>query len=111
MTFKDFEEMFPGFEGKLFLYISGSQGITPNSMIVTYEKDFTDLDSLAKVFYDFIDDNAMENIEDYLEDCDGDEEDALMEAVLDSGEFYVGIEELNMPYEFTGGVFEKREGV
>ena len=79
-------------KGKLKLYISGSQGVAPAENIVTYGVDFNTTDELIDKFTTFINENAHEYIDDYLEDCDYDEDDALMEAIVDSGEFEIYLE-------------------
>lgn len=79
-------------KGKLKLYISGSQGVAPAENIVTYGVDFNTIDELIDKFTAFIKENAYEYIDDYLEDCDYDEDDALMEAIVDSGEFEIYLE-------------------
>ena len=79
-------------KGKLKLYISGSQGVAPAENIVTYGVDFNTIDELIDKFTIFIKENAYEYIDDYLEDCDYDEDDALMEAIVDSGEFEIYLE-------------------
>ena len=63
MTYEEFEQMFPGFDGSLLLYISGSQGVAPAELVVDYGTDFDDLDSLCDCFTRFIDENALENID------------------------------------------------
>ena len=44
MTFKEFQDMFEGFTGELFLYISGSQGVSSNYMKIIYNQDFSSLE-------------------------------------------------------------------
>ena len=107
MTFQDFEKMFPGFKGELTLYISGSQGVSPGEMTVEYGKNFTDLDSLSTVFAEFVDEHCQDYYEDYLEDCDYDEDDAFMECITDSGSHLLGIDEDHLDYEWDGNRFEK----
>ena len=63
-------------KGKLKLYISGSQGVAPAENIVTYGIDFNTMNELINKFTTFIEENAYEYIDDYLEDCDYDEDDA-----------------------------------
>ena len=79
-------------KGKLKLYISGSQGVAPAENIVTYRVDFNTIDELIDNFTTFIKENAYEYIDDYLEDYDYDEDDALMEAIVDSGKFEIYLE-------------------
>lgn len=88
--------------GDVCLYISGSQGVSSNYTIVKCGKDFNSEEELINLFIDFIDENAYENIEDYLDDCDGDEAEALGEAVADSGEFLLGPSLDNLKYSFDG---------
>ncbi len=107
MTYQDFEKMFLGFKGYLTLYISGSQGVAPGTMIVEYGEDFTDLDSLSTIFAEFIDDHCQDYYESYLEDCDYDEDDAFIECVTDSGQHLLGIDEEHLDYEWDGVNFEK----
>ena len=79
-------------KGKLKLYISGSQGVAPAENIVTYGIDFNTMNELIDKFTTFIEENAYDYIDDYLEDCDYDEDNALMEAIVDSGEFEIYLE-------------------
>lgn len=108
MTFKEFEEMFEGFTGDLFLYIEGSQGVSPNECKITYGKNFTNLEQVIEIFRTFIDENALENIDDYLEDCEYDEDEALMEAIGDSGNFYLGSSLDNLTHIYYDGFISKR---
>lgn len=107
MTFQDFEKMFPGFKGELILYISGSQGVAPGTETVEYGKHFTDLDTLSDRFAEFIDEHCQDYYEDYLEDCDYDEDDAFMECITDSGSHLLGVDEEHLNYEWDGVHFEK----
>ena len=110
MTYEEFEKMFPGFDGFLLLYISGSQGVAPAELVVDYGADFDDLDSLCDCFTRFIDENALENIDSYIEDCENDEAEALMEAIIDSGEFEIYLEndELGEPsFIYNNGIIEE----
>lgn len=109
MTFKEFEEMFEGFTGDLFLYIEGSQGVSPSECKITYGEDFTNLEQVIEIFCTFIDENALENIEDYLEDCGYDEDEALMEAVNDSGNFYLGSSSDNLTHIYDGFISKRME--
>lgn len=77
-------------KGKLKLYISGSQGVAPAETIVEYGVDFDTKEKLILLFTKFIDENAYNNIDDYLEDFDEDE--AINEAIADSGEFEIYLE-------------------
>lgn len=109
MTYEDCVKEFPGFNGKLYLYITGSQGVAPNGMWVYFGKDFQSWKELETLFLEFIDENAFDNLADYLDDCDGDEDDAMGEAVCDSGEFLLGASEDNLTHEYDGfGNFSKR---
>ena len=97
-------------KGKLKLYISGSQGVAPAENIVTYGIDFNTIDELIDKFATFINENAHEYIDDYLEDCDYDEDDALMEAIVDSGKFEIYLEndEPGEPsFIYNNGVIEE----
>ena len=97
-------------KGKLKLYISGSQGVAPAENIVTYGIDFNTIDELINKFTTFIKENAYEYIDDYLEDCDYDEDDALIEAIGDSGEFeiYLGNDEPGEPsFIYNNGIIEE----
>lgn len=109
MGYQEIAEMFPGFTGKLYLYISGSQGVANADLTIQYGIDFNTLEDVTAVFCEFIDENVWENIDDYLDDCDGDEQEAFMEALTDSGHFYIGIDECNLMYEFDGGVYTQME--
>lgn len=106
MSYQEFAEMFEGFEGTLYLYISGSQGICPNDMKVTYGVDFKSLEDLENLFCEFIDENAYENLDSYLDDCDGDEEEAMGEAIADSGSFLLGVSLDNLTHEYSGFISE-----
>ena len=108
MTFKEFQNMFKGFTGDLYLYISGSQGVSPNHMKITYNQDFSSIEDIINIFCEFIDENAYENIDDYLEDCD-DEDEAMGEAVADSGEFYLGASLDNLTHVYCGIILERKE--
>ena len=105
MTFQDFEKMFPGFKGELTLYISGSQGVSPAETTIEYGKDFTDLDTLSTTFAEFVDEHCQDYYENYLDDCDYDENDAFMECVTDSGAHLLGIDEDHLTYEWDGVQF------
>lgn len=83
-TLKGFEEK------KIVFYITGSQGVAPAEMIVTFGVEVQCIEDIRTMFYSFIDENAMEYIDDYLDDCDGDVDDALGEVLCDSGEFWIG---------------------
>lgn len=107
--YQEIASMFPNFDGKLYLYISGSQGVANADMVIQYGVDFKNLEDVTAVFCEFIDENVWENIDDYLDDCDGDEEEAFGEALADSGYFYIGVDEFNMLYEFDGGIYTLRE--
>lgn len=107
--YKEVASLFPGFSGELYLYISGSQGVANADMTIKYGVNFKNLDDVTAVFCQFIDENVWENIDDYLDDCDGNEEEAFMEALTDSGHFYIGVDEFNLLYEFDGGIFTLME--
>lgn len=109
MTFKEFQDMFEGFTGDLYLYISGSQGVCSNSMKITYNQDFSSIEDIINIFCEFIDENAYENIDDYLEDCDYDEDEAMGEAVADSGEFYLGASLDNLTHVYCGIILERQD--
>lgn len=97
-------------KGKLKLYISGSQGVAPAENIVTYGVDFNTIDELIDEFITFIYENAYEYIDDYLEDCNYDEDNALMEAIVDSSEFEIYLEndEPGEPsFIYNNGVIEE----
>lgn len=79
-------------KGKLTLYISGSQGVSPAECEVEYGIDFNTTEELENIFCEFIDENAMENIDNYLEDCDFNEDDAISECICDSGDFEIYLE-------------------
>lgn len=70
--------------------IEGSQGITPNSVYIDLDT-YDTIDQLITDIYLFIDENAYDCLEDYLDDCDGDEDEAMIEAVADSGNTYITI--------------------
>lgn len=106
MSYQEFAEMFEGFQGDLYLYISGSQGVAPNDMKITYGIDFQSLEDIENLFCQFIDENAYENLDSYLDDCDGDEDDAMGEALADSGEFLLGVSLDNLTHEYCGFITE-----
>jgi hypothetical protein len=108
MTYQEFIKKCPNKE--IYLYISGSQGVSPAELKVTYGIDFNNEEEFKNLFCEFIDENAMEYIDDYLEDCDYDIDEALGEAVNDSGEFLFGFSLDNLEYEFDGFFILKREG-
>ena len=88
------------------LYISGSQGVSPNERTVTYGIDFNTIEELKNIFIAFIDENAEDNIDSYLEDYDYD--DARNEAIADSGEFLIFLNDDNEPtFEYSNGSIEK----
>ena len=106
MNYQQFSEMFKNFNGTLYLYISGSQGVSPNEMKVVYGIDFNSLEELENLFAEFIDENAYENLDSYLEDCDGDEDEAIGEAIADSGQFLLGTSLDNLTHEYNGFISE-----
>ena len=108
MNYEYFSEMFENFNGELYLYISGSQGVSPAELKVVYGIDFSNLEELQNLFCEFIDENAYENIDDYLDDCDGDKDEAIMEAINDSGEFLLGIDLTHLTHTFNGSFIEKK---
>ena len=79
-------------KGTLKLYISGSQGVSPAAMTVKYGVDFNTEEELNQIYMTMINENATENIESYLEDCDYDYDEAMNECIEDSGNFYIYIE-------------------
>lgn len=100
MTYQEFIQKSP--TKKVYLYITGSQGVSPANLIVTYGVDFNNEEELKNLFCEFIDENAMEYIDDYLDDCDYDTDEALAEAVNDSGEFFIGFSPDIFEYQFDG---------
>ena len=93
MNEKDYQilqKILKDFDGTIVLYISGSQGVVPAEMTITFGVDAQCIEDIKKCFYEFIDENVVENLDSYLEDCDGDEEAAFGEAICDSGEFWIG---------------------
>lgn len=105
---EELKELFKDFNKELYLYIEGSQGVAPADMKVTYGVDFSSIEELKDVFRLFIDENAMENIDDYLDDYDGDADEALGAAVADSGEFLLGTSLDNLTHIFDGFNIEER---
>ena len=108
-TYEDFEKMFKGFKGTLWLYISGSQGVSPGWEYIEYGKDFTTLAEVSKRFDEWVNDWIMDYYEDYKEDIaeDYDDEDDLDEAAFseclnDIGCKYVGVEEQDIQYQYEG---------
>ena len=86
------------------LYISGSQGVSPNERTVTYGIDFNTIEELKNIFIAFIDENAEDNIDSYLEDYDYD--DAMNEAIADSGEFLIFLNDDEPTFEYSNGSIE-----
>ena len=109
MTYQEFIQKSP--TKKVYLYITGSQGVSPAELVVTYGVDFNTVDEFKNLFCEFIDENAMECIDDYLDDCDYDSDEALEEAVSDSGEFLFGFAPDKMEYVFDGFFIEEIENV
>lgn len=94
---------------KLRLYISGSQGVSPDEIEVEYGLNFITESELTNIFNEFIDENANEYVEDYLigED-DNDYDRALGDAIADSGNFYIYIGDEDEPsFEFDGCFIEE----
>lgn len=91
--YEKLKDFFPNFDsdgrGTLMLYISGSQGVSPNEQYVHFGSDFNDLQSLMDVFKEFITENAYDYVMDYLEDNDDDDDEAMNEVIMDSGIFYI----------------------
>lgn len=104
----EFENKYPDLLKECFLYITGSQGVAPCGMTVRYGDHYQDEKSLCRLFDDLIDENAFENIDNYLDDCDGDEDEAQMEAVVDSGEFQIFLNEDDETpvYIYDGGLIK-----
>lgn len=101
-------------KGKLKLYISGSQGVAPAESIVEYGVDFDTKEKLILLFTELINENAYENIDDYLEDCDYNEDEAINEAVADSGEFeiYLETDEPGEPsFIYNSGIIEENKKI
>ena len=89
------------------IYISGSQGVASNTLNLKYGVDYTTEEELEDLCSEFVTENAYENIEDYLENCDYDEDEALNEAICDSGEILLGTEEDNYTHYWALGSFEE----
>lgn len=113
--YEKLKDFFPNFDndgrGTLMLYISGSQGVSPNEQYVHFGNDFNDLQSLMNVFEEFITENAYDYVMDYLEDNDYDEDEAMNETIMDSGIFYIiqlG-EEFNENWEKRALIFTLNE--
>lgn len=103
-TLEEFNKMFGGNCSSVELYISGSQGVSPYYEDIYYGENFTSLQDISNHFFEALANNALDNIEDYLDDLldgdpdemDEDELDALKdeaqaEAEVDSGERYIVI--------------------
>ncbi len=89
-TLDEFNEMFGGEVGvqvdcsTITLYISGSQGVTSCEDVLKYGEDFTTLQEVVDLFYEMLANNALENLQDYLDDqLDGLDPDELDEDELD----------------------------
>ena len=80
------KEQNPNWDGTLFFYVEGSQGVTSAEERFNLNDFNGDIERMVRAGWAFVDENAWENIESYLEDCDGDEDEALAEAVVDSGD-------------------------
>ena len=104
-TLEEFDKMFGGDCFSVELYIGGSQGVSPYYEDIYYGKDFTSLEDISNHFFEALTNNALDNIDSYLDDqLDGLDEDELdedelnelkgeaqAEAECDSGERYIAI--------------------
>ena len=99
-TLEEFNEMFGGDCSSVEIYIGGSQGVLPYYEDIYYGENFTSLEDISDWFFNALSNNALDNIESYLDDqlfgldpdeLDEDELDELKgeaqaEAECDSGE-------------------------
>lgn len=105
LTLQDFNEKFGGDCSSVEVYIGGSQGVSPYYEDIYYGEDFTSLQDVSNHFFEALSNNALDNIDSYLDDqldgldpdeIDEDELDELKgeaqaEAECDSGERYIVI--------------------
>lgn len=83
-SLKELNDMFGGDCSTIRLYISGSQGVSMREDELKYETNFTTLKDIVDYFYEMLADNALENIQDYLDDLlDGQDPDEMDEDELD----------------------------
>ncbi|MDV3427712.1 MAG: hypothetical protein LIR50_11930 [Bacillota bacterium] len=80
------KEQNPNWDGTLFFYVEGSQGVSPAEEHFNLNEYNGDIERMVRAGWAFVEENAWENIDSYLEDNDGDEDEALAEAVVDSGD-------------------------
>lgn len=117
-TLEEFNKMFGGDCSSVEIYIGGSQGVSPYYEDIYYGKDFTSLKNISDFFFEALANNALDNIDSYLDDqldgLDPDELDedelnelkgeAQAEAECDSGERYIVVKTTDggeLYYEIT----------
>lgn len=107
MAFGKFDNIFENFNGKLNIYVSGSQGVAPASWDVEYGVNFSTINELNSIIAEFLDEVAEENYIDYLDDCDGDSKEAFMECLSDSGDVILTIPGDDTEYWWDFGTITK----
>ena len=117
-TLQEFNEIFGGDCSSVEIYIGGSQGVSSYYEDIYYGKDFTSLKDISNFFFEALSNNALDNIDSYLDDqldgLDPDELDedelnelkgeAQAEAECDSGERYIVVKTTDggaLYYEIT----------
>lgn len=75
----------PNWNEIIYFYIEGSQGI-PTGEESHSIREFNSVGEICDAFRFFIDDHVAGcGYEDYVDDCDGDDEEGFMEACADTG--------------------------
>lgn len=64
----ELNKMFGGDCSTIELRITGSQGVTPVYTTLKYGEDFTTLEDVRDTFFEALSNNAIENVDSYLED-------------------------------------------
>ena len=102
-TLQECNEIFGGDCSSVEIHISGSQGVTPYYEDIYYGENFISLEDISSHFFEALANNALENLDDYLDDfLDGQDPDemdedelnelkdeAQAEAECDSGKRYI----------------------
>lgn len=64
----ELNKMFGGDCSTIELRITGSQGVSPVYITLKYGENFTSLEDIRDIFFEALSNNALENIDSYLED-------------------------------------------
>lgn len=123
---KELQELFgPEYDGRLELYISGSQGVSYGWLKVQEGEQFDTLDELVKVFQDWTAEHCQDYRDDYIQDVsdyygrdemdealdseeiDEDEYDAILdealaETIVDCGDRYIKVLASGREFIFDG---------